>query len=227
MQAEQMVLQRVLRALSVTSGASVCITDSVGRGIEETQEGEVGRLLPFSLGGLEFFCDLVLEASLEMVDFQLTRRFRVVKSNIGELPIGQVFTDIGFADLIGYLRDHGAWEPLPGVPPSSPVSLIPAPAAATILADPGLAREAALAAFLARADRAGLSPNQVVASANAYCQKSDPSLLSLADLGTLEKRLDSYIATKAREAAPDPAAPNQEEDATAGPPRAPTRRGGD
>ena len=33
MQAEQVVLQRVLRALSVTSGSSVCITDSVGRGI--------------------------------------------------------------------------------------------------------------------------------------------------------------------------------------------------
>ena len=204
LQAEQVVLQRVLRALSVTSGCSVCITDTVGRGIDEAREGEVGRLLPFSIGGLEFFCDVVLEVSLEIVDFQMRRRFRVTKSNIGQLPIGHVFTDIGFADLISWLRDHGAWEPLPVAAAAVvPVSRVAAPAA---VVDPGLARETALAAFLARAAALGLPLDRVVASANVYCQKGDLSLLTLADLAKLEQRLASYGASKSEAIGADGAA---------------------
>jgi len=40
------------------SDASVVITDPVGKGDDEAAEGEVGRLLPITLGGLEIYTDL-------------------------------------------------------------------------------------------------------------------------------------------------------------------------
>src|SRR5436853_5306189 len=87
--ADQMVFQEVLRRLCIDSGACVVITDQIGaKGLEEREENELGRVLPLTSGGLEYFVDVMVEASVRIVDFKTQRVFRVIKSNSPVFPIG-------------------------------------------------------------------------------------------------------------------------------------------
>ena len=87
--ADQMVLQEVLRRLCVDSGACVVIVDQIGaKGKEEREENELGRVLPLTTGGLEYFVDVMMEASVRLDDLRPVRVFRVVKSNSPAFPIG-------------------------------------------------------------------------------------------------------------------------------------------
>src|SRR4051812_47967676 len=71
---DQVVFQEVLRRLCVDSGACVVITDQIGaKGKEDREENEMGRVLPLTSGGLEYFVDVLVEASVRLEDFRPVR----------------------------------------------------------------------------------------------------------------------------------------------------------
>src|SRR5205814_7071036 len=87
--ADQMIFQEVLRRLCIDSGACVVITDQIAaKGKEEREENEMGRVLPMTSGGLEYFVDVMVEMSVRMEDFRPIRVIRVIKTNSEAFPIG-------------------------------------------------------------------------------------------------------------------------------------------
>src|SRR5918998_3889305 len=104
--ADQMVLQEVLSRLCVDSGACVVIIDQIGaKGKEDREENEIGRVLPLTTGGLEYFVDVMMEASLRLEGLNAIRIFRVVKSNSAAFPIGLELRDPSFATVLARLTD--------------------------------------------------------------------------------------------------------------------------
>ncbi|HEV8160234.1 MAG TPA: hypothetical protein VGP58_14460, partial [Pyrinomonadaceae bacterium] len=80
--ADQMILQNVLRKLCIESGKCVVIADQIpARGKEAKEDNEIGRVLPMTASGLEYFVDVMIEVSLQERDGEITRVFQVVKSN--------------------------------------------------------------------------------------------------------------------------------------------------
>jgi len=142
--ADQVVLQEVLRRLCVDSGASVVITDQIAaRGKEEREENELGRVLPMTASGLEYFVDVLLELTTRMDGFELVRTGRVVKSNTAAFPLGLELVNPTFADLLARL---------PGAAPAS----IPGAQAGAFAAPATL--DPAIEAILAEAEAASAAP---------------------------------------------------------------------
>ncbi len=107
LQADQMVYQEVLRRLCIDSGACVVITDQIAaKGKEEREENELGRVLPMTMGGLEYFVDVMVELSLRMTGLDTIRVARVVKSNSPYFPIGLEIENPTFADFLERMNDE-------------------------------------------------------------------------------------------------------------------------
>src|SRR4051794_6527376 len=112
--ADQMVLQRVLRRLCIESGKSVVIADQIpARGKESKEDNEVGRVLPMTASGLEYFVDIMVEVSLQERDGEIVRVFQVIKSNSDAFEVGQELVgDVTFKDFLDHMR-RGAGSDLP------------------------------------------------------------------------------------------------------------------
>ncbi len=157
LQADQIVFQEVLRRLCVDSGACVVITDQIAaKGREDREENEMGRVLPMTTSGLEYFVDVMIELALRHDGFETRRVATVVKSNASDLPVGMEFVDPTFADLLARL----------GVAPQpeAVAELVDKPAVA-----PAPTRSDALADLLAHAEAAGLDRPRVLLAARHYC----------------------------------------------------------
>jgi hypothetical protein len=106
LQADQMVYQEVLRRLCIDSGACVVITDQIAaKGKEEREENELGRVLPMTMGGLEYFVDVMIELSLRMTGLDTVRVARVIKTNSPNFPIGLEIENPTFADFLARMED--------------------------------------------------------------------------------------------------------------------------
>ncbi len=106
LQADQMVYQEVLRRLCIDSGACVVITDQIAaKGKEEREENELGRVLPMTMGGLEYFVDVMIELSLRMTGLDTVRVARVIKTNSPYFPIGLEIINPSFADFLSRMED--------------------------------------------------------------------------------------------------------------------------
>ena len=106
LQADQMVYQEVLRRLCIDSGACVVITDQIAaKGKEEREENELGRVLPMTMGGLEYFVDVMIELSLRMNGLDTVRVARVIKTNSPYFPIGLEIINPSFADFLFRMED--------------------------------------------------------------------------------------------------------------------------
>ena len=63
---DQMILQGALRRLCTESGKCVVFVDQIGaRGKETKEDNEMGRVLPMTASGLEYFVDVMVECSLQ------------------------------------------------------------------------------------------------------------------------------------------------------------------
>lgn len=211
--ADQMVLQEVLRRLCVDSGACVVIVDQIGaKGREDREENELGRVLPLTTGGLEYFVDVMVEATVRLDDLRPVRVFRVVKSNSAAFPIGLELRDPTFAQVLARLADAPAAN-LPLVvpaPPTEPETLAEPPALA-IVQPPG----PTLDELLVKAERYGFARAHLVTAARHYCGKDDLARLTAEEIGELDRRLSKHIDReighavaegKEPEAAPEPVA---------------------
>ena len=110
--ADQMVLQSVLRKLCIESGKSVVIADQIAaRGKEAKEDNEIGRVLPMTASGLEYFVDVMVEVSLQERDGEITRVFQIVKSNSPAFEVGFEMTgNIGFKDFLEHMKAEQALE---------------------------------------------------------------------------------------------------------------------
>lgn len=110
--ADQMILQNVLRKLCIESGKCVVIADQIpAKGKESKEDNEIGRVLPMTASGLEYFVDVMLEVSLQERDGEITRVFQVVKSNSPAFEVGFEMTgNVGFKDFLEYMKGEQALE---------------------------------------------------------------------------------------------------------------------
>jgi len=110
--ADQMILQGVLRRLCIESGKSVVIADQIAaRGKEAKEDNEIGRVLPMTASGLEYFVDVMVEVSMQERDGEITRVFQVVKSNSPAFEVGFEMTgNIGFKDFLDHMKAENALE---------------------------------------------------------------------------------------------------------------------
>jgi hypothetical protein len=113
LQSDQMLYQEVLRRLCVDSGKHVVITDQIGaKGREDREENELGRVLPMTTGGLEYFVDVMVELDMRQDGFEQVRVARVVKSNSPHFPVGLEVENPDFANFLARI-DAGGPGPSP------------------------------------------------------------------------------------------------------------------
>ncbi len=199
--ADQMIFQEVLRRLCIDSGACVVVTDQIAaKGLETREENELGRVLPMTTGGLEYFVDVMVEASIRVADFETQRVFTVVKSNSPAFPIGMELANPTFTDFLAQLGTAPAPEPKAGA--AVPELLDPSPAIALVRpSGPSLDD----LRVLAREN--GLADADLVVAARHYCNgKTDLTRLTPAEIADLHGRLQARIEKQAATApAPAPA----------------------
>jgi len=190
---DQMVFQEVLRRLCVDSGACVVITDQIGaKGKEEREENEMGRVLPLTSGGLEYFVDVLLEASLRLEDLRTVRVFRVVKSNSPAFPIGFEIVNPSFSDLLVQLE--GSTSLQVGPPISEEPELLQETPELTLVRSGGLTADD----LIAKAEQNGFSQADLITAARYYCGgKTDLYRLTPEELVDLDRRLTTRIEKEA------------------------------
>jgi len=190
LQADQVVFQEVLRRLCVDSGACVVITDQIAaRGKQDREENEMGRVLPMTSSGLEYFVDVMLEISLRQDGFETRRVATVVKSNAPDLPVGTEFDDPSFADVLARLGVGPAPIDAPDLPDVLPAPALPTPASVT------------LADLLAEAESFGLGRPQVLLAARHYCSVQALDELTETQRADLLDRMRERYATSGDSAA--------------------------
>lgn len=172
LQADQLVLQEVLRRLCVDSGASVVITDQIAaKGKEDREENALGRVLPLTTGGLEYFVDVMVDLSVRVEGFETVRVATVVKSNVPALPVGLEVTDPTFLDFLDLLGDgpapqEAADEELPDAPEPAAEPAVTVGDLVATAAGFGIDRASLLVAarhYCGTPDLAALAPDQIEA----------------------------------------------------------------
>lgn len=110
--ADQMILQNVLRKLCIESGKCVVIADQIpAKGKEAKEDNEIGRVLPMTASGLEYFVDVMVEVSLQERDGEILRVFQVIKSNSPAFEVGFEMTgNITFKDFLDHMKGEQALE---------------------------------------------------------------------------------------------------------------------
>lgn len=194
--ADQMVLQGVLRSLC-QSGKSVVIVDQIpAKGKESKEDNELGRVLPSTASGLEYFVDVMCEVSLQERDGEIVRVFQVVKSNSPAFELGFEMTgDVAFKDFLDHqIRFSGADLAVNAAKETEMESFLPEPIAAA--AKP----EMTIQQLIEKAERHGFKKADIVTAARVYHQQPNVFRLSTEQIADLDRRMTIKIE-KAKEAA--------------------------
>lgn len=183
LQNDQMVYQEVLRRLCIDSGKSVVITDQIAaKGKETKEENELGKVLPSTLTGLEFFVDVMLEMELRLEGFEEVVVATVIKSNTSKLPVGTEFRNPVFKDLLDKLDD---------VPQGKLDNDIP-----DFLKSTPVAQEAVspLQTLKDKAAEAGIDEKQLTTAARHYHGKGSLEALTPAEIEALLTRMEAKLS---------------------------------
>jgi hypothetical protein len=198
--ADQMILQGVLRRLCIESGKSVVIVDQIpAKGKESKEDNEVGRVLPMTASGLEYFVDVMVEVSLQERDGEITRVFQVIKSNSPAFEVGFEMTgDVTFKDFIAHMKGaHGAELPIEAPKPSAVPEVIEEKPAALSIVQPQMTVQE----LVARAEGLGFKQSDVVTGAKVYHNQPNIYRLSPEQIADLDRRMTAR-AEKLRAAGP-------------------------
>src|SRR3982750_2988596 len=190
--ADQMILQGVLRRLCIESGKSVVIADQIpAKGKEAKEDNEVGRVLPMTASGLEYFVDVMVEVSLQEREGEVTHVFQVVKSNSAVFEVGFEMTgDVTFKDFLDHMRRAtGDQLPIEAPQPSSvpevlekkpsPLSLVPPPMTIQELID--------------KAERHGFKRSDLLTAAKLYHNQHNIYRLTSDEIADLDRRMTARI----------------------------------
>jgi hypothetical protein len=210
--ADQMVLQGVLRRLCMESGKSVVIVDQIpARGKESKEDNEVGRVLPMTASGLEYFVDVMVEVSLQERDGEIVRVFQVVKSNSPAFEVGFELTgNVTFKDFLEHMRrEHGPdLETAAARLPAAPETLEEKPQPLSLVQPQMTVQE-----LVAKAERLGFKQADVVTGARVYHNQPNIYRLTPEQVADLDRRMTAR-AERVR-MAQEPAAAEKPEAAAA------------
>jgi hypothetical protein len=194
--ADQMVLQGVLRRLCMESGKSVVIIDQIpAKGKETKEDNEVGRVLPMTASGLEYFVDLMVEVSLQERDGEILRVFQVVKSNSPAFEVGFELTgDVQFKDFLDHLKkESGSSLPIEQpLPSKTPEHLPPKKDDLSWLSDES-SKAITLQGLIEKATEHGFKQADIVTAAKVYHNQTNIYHLSGDQLEDLDRRLTTKI----------------------------------
>src|SRR5262249_55504427 len=188
--ADQMVLQGVLRSLC-QSGNSVVIVDQIpAKGKEQKEDNELGRVLPSTASGLEYFVDVMCEVSLQERDGEITRVFQVVKSNSPAFELGFEMTgDVTFKDFLDHLISHSESDlPVEAPKPLDVPEILPPPEEA-LTAPPQITVQE----LIAKAEENGFRQADIVTAAKLYHQQPNIYRLSPEQVADLDRRMTAKI----------------------------------
>jgi len=192
--ADQMILQGVLRRLCMESGKSVVIVDQIpAKGKEAKEDNEVGRVLPMTASGLEYFVDIMVEVSLQERAGEIVRVFQIVKSNSPAFEVGFEMTgDVTFKDFLEHMkREAGIDLPLDApraarVPETleekaTPLTLVQPPQTMTIQE------------LIAKAEQHGFKMADIVTGAKLYHNQPNIYRLTPEQIIDLDRRMTARI----------------------------------
>ncbi|MFL6209446.1 MAG: hypothetical protein ACJ74W_11385 [Pyrinomonadaceae bacterium] len=211
--ADQMILQGVLRRLCIESGKSVVIVDQIpAKGKEAKEDNEVGRVLPMTASGLEYFVDIMVEVSLQERAGEVVRVFQVVKSNSDAFEVGFELTgDISFKDFLDHMARVSASD-LPVAAPRAatvPETLEEKPSPLSLVPPPMTIQE-----LIAKAERHGFKVADIVTGAKLYHNQSNIHRLTPEQIADLDRRISARIERTKATQATNVEAPATERDAT-------------
>lgn len=196
---DQMVLQGVLRRLCIESGKSVVIADQIAaRGKEAREDNEVGRVLPLTASGLEYFVDILVEVSIQDRGGELQRVFSVVKSNSDAFEVGfeMVGNHISFKDFIDQLRSSSDTD----LPVEKPKAVdVP-----EVLEEPESLMEElpppmTVDDLVGKAEEHGFKRSDIVTAARVYHNETNIYRLTPAQIEDLDRRMSARIEKRIRE----------------------------
>jgi hypothetical protein len=188
--ADQMVLQGVLRSLC-QSGKSVVIVDQIpAKGKEAKEDNELGRVLPSTTSGLEYFVDVMCEVSLQERDGEITRVFQVAKSNSPAFELGfEITGDVTFKDFLDHLICYsGSDLPVDAPKPSAVPETLAEPEEGES-AEPPLT----IQQLIAKAEEHGFTRADIVTAARIYHQQPNIFRLSPEQITDLDERMQAKI----------------------------------
>lgn len=190
--ADQMVLQGVLRRLCIESGKSVVIVDQIpAKGKEAKEDNEIGRVLPMTASGLEYFVDIMVEVSLQERDGEIARVFQVVKSNSSAFEVGfEMSGDITFKDFLNHMKGEEALNLAFDKPAPSNVSetLEEKPSRLTIVPPQMTIQE-----LVAKAEQHGFKQADIVTGAKLYHNQPNIYRLTSEQIADLDRRITARI----------------------------------
>lgn len=189
--ADQMVLQGVLRKLCIESGKSIVIADQIAaKGKESKEDNEIGRVLPMTASGLEYFVDVMVEVSLQERDGEIVRVFQVVKSNSPVFEVGFEMTgNITFKDFLDRMR---------GENPTDMTFEAPKPTAVPEFIEQSNVIEMkpktiSIDELIAKAEANGFKRADIVTGARIYHNQPNLYHLTVEQVTDLDKRMTARI----------------------------------
>lgn len=189
--ADQMVLQGVLRKLCIESGKSIVIADQIAaKGKESKEDNEIGRVLPMTASGLEYFVDVMVEVSLQERDGEILRVFQVVKSNSPVFEVGFEMTgNVTFKDFLDRMRGENPTD-MPFEKPA--VSVVPE------FIEPSNVIEMkpktiTIDELIAKAESNGFKRADIVTGARIYHNQPNLYHLTTEQVVDLDKRMTARI----------------------------------
>ena len=205
--ADQMILQGVLRRLCIESGKSVVIVDQIpAKGKESKEDNEIGRVLPMTASGLEYFVDIMVELSLQEREGEIVRVFQVIKSNSPAFEVGfEMVGDVTFKDFLDHVRGEKSTDlPLEAPAPSPvPEVLEEKPQPLSIVPPQMTIQE-----LIAKAEQHGFKVADLVTGAKLYHNQPNIYRLAPEQIADLDRRMTARIekvkATATPQAEPEP-----------------------
>lgn len=198
----QVVCGEVLRPLCIDSKACVVITDTIaGKGLEEKADNEVGRIVPISASGLEYFVDVLVEAELRIGDDGIAETciHRVIKTNNRAFPIGLVLENPTFKD---YLTRLGANNVATADTIRADAREAGDKPAFTLVQPAEPSTDALLANLLEKVEQYGFTRENLVTVANRDYGKPVLKDLTATEIATLDQRIEAASQKKQDQATP-------------------------
>jgi hypothetical protein len=169
------------------SGKSVVIVDQIpAKGKEQKEDNEVGRVLPMTASGLEYFVDVMVEVSLQERDGEIVRVFQVVKSNSPAFQVGFELTgSVTFTDFLEHMkREHGTDLPVEAPKPAAVPETIEEKQPLTLVQPQMTVQE-----LVAKAERLGFKQADVVTGARVYHNQPNIYRLTPEQVADLDRRM--------------------------------------
>lgn len=200
----QVVCGEILRPLCVDAKACVVITDTIaGKGLEEKEDNEVGRIVPISASGLEYFVDVLVESELRVAADGISETciHRVVKTNNRTFPIGLVLENPSFSD---YLSRLGATNVATAETIKAEAIDLDDMPMFSVVEPTEPSAEALLANLLDKVERYGFTRENVVSVANRDYGKPVLKDLMPAEIVAIEQRIQLAVQKREMQDLPTP-----------------------